>query len=214
MPRPKRGHAARRFRSSPPPRGDWFRRAPHRALDRRASGLLPVTKKARPETFDWLRASGHPHRVEIVRHFLAAGTDTTSDMAKVLGHSESKLRYHVGVLTECGILTLTGKTQRRGAATYHYQLTDRGRVVSFLWGADAELLVTDFERENGRGDASVRLDSQALAEWRELTAAYLARLGELGLQTRDRAAQNPNLTKIAILLATDDRGANVRPEWT
>jgi hypothetical protein len=89
---------------------------------------------------------------------------------------------------------------------HHYQLTDRERVASLLWGIRAALLVTDFERQNGRGDATVQLDGEALAELRTLTFAYLGRVGELGLQTRERtgaAKGDARHTLVAVLLAED-----------
>ncbi len=102
--------------------------------------------------------------------------------------------------------------------SHHYQLADRERVASVTWGIRAELLVTDFERQNGRGDVTVALDPEALAELRTLTAAYLARLGELGLQTRERrsrgSADDPDrsaLTTVAVLLATDESGESTHP---
>jgi hypothetical protein len=67
--------------------------------------------------------------------------------------------------------------------------------------------VTDFERQNGRGDVTVRLDSEALVALRELTASYLARIGELGLQTRERRnGGEPDegaVIAVAVLLAID-----------
>lgn len=73
-----------------------------------------------------------------------------------------------------------------GAIAHHYQLTDRDRVAAIVWGTRAELPVTDFERQNGRDDVIVLVDSQAVVELHEITASYLARLGELGLQTCER----------------------------
>ena len=121
-----------------------------------------------------------------MRRFLDTGTATPSDIAGALGLPLGTVSYHVRFLADRGIVRLAGRTQRRGAVAHHYQLTDRDRVASLVWGTRAELLVTDFERQNGRGDVTVRLDAQALAELRKLTAAYLARIGELGLQTRER----------------------------
>jgi len=74
------------------------------------------------------------------------------------------------------------------------------------------------ERETGRADATVRLDADALTELRALTASYLARLGELGLQTRERrgaehADDESDLTAVAVLFATDDGGEHVTPAW-
>ena len=103
----------------------------------------------------------------------------------------------------------SGSPDGRSAAApsvHHYQLTDRGRAASILWGVRAALLVTDFERQNGRGDATVRLDPEALAELRALTATYLARVGELGLQTRERRGADEGeaaLIQVALLMATD-----------
>ena len=158
---------------------------------------------ARPSEADWLHAVGHPHRVEILRHFLATGTATPTDIAGTLGRALGTVSYHVRSLADRGIVRLAGRTQRRGAVAHHYQLTDRDRVASLVWGTRAELLVTDFERQNGRGDVTVRLDSEALVELHELTAAYIARIGELGLQTRERNAGDAAPTQVAVLLATD-----------
>jgi predicted ArsR family transcriptional regulator len=166
---------------------------------------------AGPTEADWLHAIGHPHRVEIMRRFLTAGTTTPVEIAGRLALPLGTVSYHVRFLARRGIVRLAGRTQRRGASVHHYQLTDRERVASILWGTHATLLVTDFERQNGRGDATVQLDPEALAELRALTAAYLARIGELGLQTRERrGASTPSeqpegdhtLTKVAVLLAT------------
>lgn len=160
-----------------------------------------------PAEDDWLHAVGHPYRVEILRHFLATGTATPSDIAAALRRPLSTVSYHVRFLADRGILRLAGKTQRRGAVAHHYQLTDRDRAASLVWGVCAELLVTDFERQNGRGNVTVRLDDQALAELRELTAAYLARVGELGLQTREREGPADDVdateTFVAVLLAEE-----------
>jgi DNA-binding transcriptional ArsR family regulator len=143
-----------------------------------------------------------------MRRFLATGTATPSDIAGALGLPLGTVSYHIRFLAEVGIVRLAGRTQRRGASVHHYQLTDRERVASILWGIRAALLVTDFEREAGRGDVTVTLDREALSELRTLTAGYLARLGELGLQSRERAnaenAGTPDATKVAVLLATDD----------
>lgn len=160
----------------------------------------------RPSERDWLYAVGHPHRIEMLRHFLATGTATPSDIACALRLPLSTVSYHVRFLADRGIVRLAGRTQRRGAVAHHYQLTDRDRLASIVWGTRAQLLVTDFERQDGRGDVTVRLDDVALAELRELTAAYLARIGELGLQTRERRgdeAQPRQLSQVAVLLATD-----------
>ncbi len=165
----------------------------------------------RPSEGDWLYAVGHPSRVEILRHFLTAGTATPTDIASALRLPLSTVAYHVHSLADRGIVRLAGRTQRRGAVAHHYQLADRDRVASLVWGARAELLVTDFERQNGRGDVTVMLDPEALAQLRALTANYLSRIGELGLQTRERrggaAAEGqprPALTKVAVLLATSE----------
>jgi predicted ArsR family transcriptional regulator len=156
---------------------------------------------------DWLHAVGHPHRVEILRHFLETGTATPSDIARALRTPLTTVSYHVCFLADRGIVRLAGRTQRRGAVAHHYQLTDRDRVASIVWGTRAELLVTDFERQNGRGDVTVRLDTAALVELQELTASYLARIGELGLQTRERRNGDEltprSLIGVALLLATD-----------
>lgn len=165
-----------------------------------------------PSEDDWLYAVGHPYRVEILRHFLATGTATPSDIARALRLPLSSVSYHVRFLAGRGVVRLAGRTQRRGAVAHHYQLTDRDRVASLIWGVRAELLVTDFERQSGRGDVTVRLDEQALAELRVLTASYLARIGELGLHTRERrSTDEPDgaFTAIAVLFATDEeeRGA-------
>jgi predicted ArsR family transcriptional regulator len=166
----------------------------------------------RPSGGDWLHAVGHPSRVEILRHFLTTGTATPTDIASTLGLPLGTASYHVRFLADRGIVRLAGRTQRRGAVAHHYQLTDRDRVASLVWGTRAELLVTDFERQNGRGDVTVMLDPEALAELRALTADYLSRIGELGLQTRERRGggadtedqHRPALTKVAVLLATSE----------
>lgn len=167
-----------------------------------------------PSEGDWLHAVGHPYRVEIMRHFLATGTATPSDIAKELTLPLNTISHHVRALADRGIIRLAGRTQRRGAVAHHYQLTDRDRVASIVWGTRAELLVTDFERQNGRGDVTVRLDAEALAELRSLTAAYLARIGELGLQTRERCGGeeggNSALTAVAVLLATEPTPSSQR----
>lgn len=136
-----------------------------------------------------------------MRRFLATGTATPSDIARALRLPLTTVSYHVRFLADRGIVRLAGRTQRRGAVTHHYQLTDRDRVAALVWGTRAKLLVTDFERQNGRGDLTVRLDDRALAELRDLTAKYLARIGELGLQTRERRGEGA-LTPVAVLLAT------------
>jgi predicted ArsR family transcriptional regulator len=159
-----------------------------------------------PSEGDWLHAVGHPHRVEILRHFLATGTATPSDIASTLRLPLGTVSYHVRFLANRGIVRLAGRTQRRGAVAHHYQLTDRDRVASLIWGTRAELLVTGFERQNGRGDVTAQLDDQALAELRELTVAYLASIGELGLQTRERRntddEERSAVIQVAVLLAT------------
>jgi DNA-binding transcriptional ArsR family regulator len=162
---------------------------------------------ASPTEADWLHAIGHPYRVAIMRRFLAAGTTTPVEIAGHLALPLGTVSYHVKFLARRGIVRLAGRTRRRGAAVHHYQLTDRERVAALLWGTRAALLVTDFERQNGRGDATVTLDPEALVELRALTAAYLSRVGELGLQTRERigggdARRQPELTEVAVLLAT------------
>lgn len=140
-----------------------------------------------------------------MRGLLASGTATPSDIANALGLPVGTVSYHVRFLADHRVLRLTGRTQRRGATVHHYQLSDRGRAASMLWGLRAALLVTDFEREDGRGDVTVRLDAQALDELRALTDDYLSRIGELGLQTRERGRSSES-TAVAVLLATDERG--------
>jgi predicted ArsR family transcriptional regulator len=164
-------------------------------------------------TADWLAAIGHRYRVEILHHFLATGTATPSEIADAHGLPLGTASYHVRFLNQRGIVRLAGRTQRRGASVHHYQLTDRARVISVLWGIRAALLVTDIERDHGRGDTTVTLDPEALAQSQTVTADYLARLGELGLQTRERhntantSAQPPTtrgeLTQVAVLLAVN-----------
>lgn len=167
----------------------------------------------RPSEGDWLHAVGHPYRVEILRHFLATGTATPTDIASTLGHPLGTLSYHVRFLADRGIVRLAGRTQRRGAIAHHYQLTDRDRVASLVWGTRAELLVTDFERENGRGDVTAWLDEQALAEFRELIADCVSRIGELGLQSRERGAGAGALTQVALLFVAD-ASESVTLRWT
>lgn len=171
---------------------------------------------SRPSGDEWLNAVGNSYRVEIMRRFLASGTTTPREISDALRLPLSTVSYHIHALAKAGIVRLTGRTQRRGASVHHYQLADRERVASILWGARAALLVTDFERENGRGDVTVSLDPEALAELCALTAAYLARIGELGLQTRERRTADGDvaLTRVAVLLATDAGGESVHPAWT
>jgi len=160
-----------------------------------------------PSESDWLQAVGHRYRVEIMRRFLATGTATPSDIAGALDLPLGTISYHIRFLAKAGIIRLAGRTQRRGASVHHYQLTDRQRAASILWGVRAALLVTDFEHQSGRGDVTVRLDPEALAELRALTATYLARVGELGLQTRERRGADEGeaaLTQVAVLLATHE----------
>lgn len=161
-------------------------------------------------TADWLAALGHPVRLTILRHFLSTGTATPSEIAEAHRLPLGTTSYHVRFLSKRRILRLAGRTQRRGASVHHYQLADRAAVVSALWGIRAELLVTDIERDRGRGDATVTLDRAGLAELRAHIADHLARLGELGLQTRERRSRGDSspgsgdgLTKVAVLLATD-----------
>jgi DNA-binding transcriptional ArsR family regulator len=168
-----------------------------------------AARRLEPAAADWLAASGNRHRLQILHHFLTAGTATPSEIADALGLPLGTAGYHVRFLSRRGIVRLAGRTQRRGASVHHYRLTDRERVVSVLWGMRAPLLVTDIERDHGRGDATVTLDAEALTELHELTDIYLARLGELGLQTRERrggddaGTPGDDLTKVAVLLATD-----------
>jgi predicted ArsR family transcriptional regulator len=142
-----------------------------------------------------------------MRRFLTTGTATPTDIAATLGLPLGTVSYHVRFLADRGIVRLAGRTQRRGAVAHHYQLTDRDRVAALVWGTRAALLVTDFERQNGRGDVTVRLDAEALAELHTLTADYLARIGELGLQTRERESagdEDPTAkTLVAVLLAAE-----------
>lgn len=168
------------------------------------------TPARRPAAADWLSAVGHPLRVEILRYLLAAGTATPSEIASAHALSLGTVSYHVRFLRDRGIVRLVGRTQRRGASVNHYQLVDRERSVSVLWGLRAALLVTDIERDHGRSDATATLDAEALVQMEALTADYLARLSELGLQTRERgggaidsAARTDELTKVAVLLATN-----------
>lgn len=81
-------------------------------------------------------------------------------------------------------------------------------MAALVWGTRGELLVTEFERQNGRGDVTVRLDDQAVAELHELTADYLSRIGELGLQTRERRGERADAatTAVAVLVTTDADG--------
>lgn len=156
----------------------------------------------------WLQALGHPSRVEILHRFLAIGTLTPSEVADALTLPLGTASYHVRALTKAGVLRLAGRTKRRGASVHHYQLADRERTASVLWGLRANLLVTDFERESGKGDATATLDAEALDELHTLTADYLARIGELGLQSRERQCENGQrppapLTRIAVMLAID-----------
>jgi predicted ArsR family transcriptional regulator len=166
-----------------------------------------------PSEGDWLDAVGHLYRVRILGRFLVAGTATPADIADELALPLGTVSYHVRFLAKRRVIRLAGRTQRRGAVAHHYQLADRERVASLLWGIRAALLVTDFERESGRGDVTVMLDPEALAELRALTAGYLARVGELGLQTCERRnrddAEGRALTQVAVLLATDEGGENV-----
>jgi DNA-binding transcriptional ArsR family regulator len=167
----------------------------------------------RPSEGDWLHAVSHPSRIDILRRFLVEGTATPADIASGLELPLGNVSYHIRLLAEKGIIRLAGRTQRRGAVVHHYQLTDRERAASIVWGMRATLLVTDFEREDGRGEVTARLDVEALGELRSLTADFLVRLGELGLQTRERrnteAAQaGGGLTQIAVLLATDEGGGH------
>lgn len=168
------------------------------------------TTARRPTAADWLAAVGHPVRIEILHHFLTAGTATPSEIAAARALPVGTVSYHLGVLTEKGIVRLAGRTQRRGASVRHFRLIDRERGVAVLWGLRAALLVTDIERDHGRSDATVTLDPEALAQAEALTADYLARLGELGLQTRERvggaaesATPRDELTKVAVLFATN-----------
>jgi len=168
------------------------------------------TTARRPTDPDWLAAVGHPIRIEILHWFLTAGTATPSEIAAARALPLGTVSYHVRVLTEKGIVRLAGRTQRRGASVRHYRLVDRERGVAVLWGLRAALLVSDIERDHGRRDATVTLDAEALAQADALTADYLARLGELGLQTRERVGganesttPQDELTKLAVLLATN-----------
>lgn len=160
---------------------------------------------------DWLYAVGHPHRVEILRCFLTTGTATPVDVASILRLPLGTVSYHIRALAQRDLLKLTGRTQRRGASVHHYQLSDRERAASLLWGTRAALLVSDFARENGRGDHTAELDTSALAELRTITATYIARIGELGLQARERRdsvnardSERPPLTQVAVLLAINE----------
>lgn len=169
---------------------------------------IAIAQRTSRRDADWLQALGHPHRVDILRHMLATGTATPSDLAELLSCPLGTASYHVRALAHRGIVRLAGRTQRRGASVHHYQLADRERVASVLWGMTARLLVTDIARDHDRSDATVTLDPEALDELQALTDDYIARLGELGLQTRERrgadeSRDDPALTRVAVLLATE-----------
>jgi len=171
-----------------------------------------------PSQADWLDAVRHPCRVQILRRLLTAGTATPVDIARDIGRPLGPVGYHVRYLSRSGILRLAGHTRLRGASVRHYQLAERDRAASVLAALDASLLVTEFERQNGKGDVTVILDREALAESHELTSSYLARLGELGLQTRERYSssaqtQSPTLTRLAVLVATDEHAATAAVTW-
>lgn len=176
-----------------------------------------MRRPSRASVYDWFQAVSHPTRVDILRHFMATGTATPSKIAKDFEAPVGTIGYHVRLLAGRDILRLAGRTPARGGPIQHYQLADRERTASALWGMRAELLVTGLERENGRGDVTVQVDAEALSELTSATDTYLRRLGELGLQTRERRSSGTSqdatvLTQVAVLMAIDADEGDDRPD--
>lgn len=161
-----------------------------------------------PTEADWLAALGNAHRIEVLRHLLTTRTATPSEIADANEVALGTVSHHIRFLARRGIVQVAGSTRRHRASVRHYQLADRERVVSVLWGMRARLLVTDIERNHGRSNVTVFLDAEALGHADRLTADYLARLSELGLQARERGNAKhghapDELTGFVVLLTTD-----------
>jgi len=78
----------------------------------------------RVKATDCIRAIGAPQRRRILRALHAAGeAQSPNELSKGGDTSLGHVTYHVKVLTECGLLALTGTQPRRGAVEHFYAST-------------------------------------------------------------------------------------------
>lgn len=77
-----------------------------------------------PNTDDLFVALAHPLRREILRRLIKEdGELSPRELAEELGHSLSKLSYHVRVLAKCGAAKLVRTRKIRGSTQHFYRAT-------------------------------------------------------------------------------------------
>lgn len=96
---------------------------------------LARSELPRVKAVDCIRAIGAPQRRQILRALHAAGeAQSPNELSRAGGNSLGDITYHVKVLTECGLVALTGTQPKRGAVEHFYAstVTDDELVTTLL----------------------------------------------------------------------------------
>ncbi len=110
---------------------------------------LPFTHRIRAlHDFDYLKLLADVNRLTILRHLMTEPA-TLSQLSKVLGTYPARLRHHVKLLEEAGLVELINTRVGQGYVEKYYQATARAFVVNLtvlpmaqqagalvVWGSD------------------------------------------------------------------------------
>jgi DNA-binding transcriptional ArsR family regulator len=78
------------------------------------------------------KALGHPLRAGILAA-LERDPASPSALARELSAPLGKVSYHVRILADCGLITLVGRTRRRGAFEHHYKAVPASELPREVW---------------------------------------------------------------------------------
>lgn len=167
-----------------------------------------------------IQALAHPLRASILAE-LDRGQASPTVLSRRLAAPLGTVSYHVRVLAELGLISLTAKTPRRGAIEHHYESVPRSspdaKALASLPAAARSEQVAEIARTldaavqgHGLSRSGAQLECRRFdldaQGWRELAAeiaASVERVDEIKSQAEDRlqAADGESIAAVAVLAA-------------
>ncbi|MCA9974752.1 MAG: helix-turn-helix domain-containing protein [Anaerolineales bacterium] len=138
--------------------------------------LLPIDRVQSIQDFELLKLLADPHRLAILRQ-LMAGAATLSQLGKILDTYPARIRHHVKLLEDVGLIALTTTHVSRGFVEKYYQATARAFVINLAvlpeWPQSGALVAW------GSHDLALELMAQQMQEKKNTPGLFTLPVGSL-----------------------------------